>query len=326
MFAARSRITDQRLQRLFNELASVDPKSACVYATGSVARGEANEHSDLDIFIVDSADESNGELKLSQLDATLLKADLIRASQIAGFPPFTGDGIHLQVHTVSDIVKKTGSAVDDSSNAFTARLLLILESRVIMNEPAHERAKREVIDRYWSDFPQNAASFLPVYLVNDIMRYWKTLCLNYEAGRLGGMPSGYETGSWKRRNQLKNIKLKFSRLWMCHSTIAYLLWLSSEGKSVTPEDMSVMMTLTPFERLDAIRKSGAEPEAVGLVIQNYAWFLERFSGGREDSLKIVGERDAWLDARTRGSQFAASMSELLASLGQETALYRFLIV
>ncbi|TDP99353.1 MULTISPECIES: nucleotidyltransferase domain-containing protein [unclassified Leifsonia] len=326
VFLERAELSEARLKSLTDRLPVDNLGQICVYATGSIARGEANEHSDLDIFLVDTADESRGELRMSKLDATLLKADLIRASRDAGFPRFSGDGIHLEVHSSSDLVRQAGYPVDDYNNTFTARLLLLLESRVIANSPAHARVAEHVIDMYWRDYPQNSKSFLPVFLVNDIMRYWKTLCLNYESQRLGGMPSGYDAERWRRRNQLRNIKLKFSRLWMCHSTIAYLLWKSAGGAPVAPDDVRHMLPLSPLQRMLEIRDGCDEPAIVDAAVENYAWFLENFAGSKEDSYSAIADKSFWIEARARGAEFAESMGGVLAYLGRESALYRFLLV
>lgn len=52
---------------------------ACVYATGSFARGEAHRTSDLDLFIVGQG--SAGKRDLRRLDEICIKADLIEATQ-----------------------------------------------------------------------------------------------------------------------------------------------------------------------------------------------------------------------------------------------------
>jgi hypothetical protein len=219
-----------------------------------------------------------------------------------------------------------GSPADDYTNTFTARLLLVLESRLIANEAAHVRATEAIIEAYWADYPQNSDSFLPVFLVNDVIRYWKTLCLNYESGRLGGIPSGYDAVKWKNRNQLRNVKLKFSRLWTCHATVAYLLWKTANGAPVRPADMQEMMSLTPYERMSAVKDGSGESDVVQTAIDNYAWFLETFSGSKDDSLRIVSDKPQWIDARARGAGFAESMKCVLFALGDESALFRFLLV
>lgn len=99
---------------------------ACAYITGSVARGEASTHSDLDLFIVSKGTPRDPQL--TKLDEILIKADLIQATKKLGFPPFSGDGEYLTRHFVSELTGALGKPHDDVNNTFTARLLLLLES------------------------------------------------------------------------------------------------------------------------------------------------------------------------------------------------------
>lgn len=59
-------------------------------------------------------------------------------------------------------------------------MLLILESRALLGASFYEKAVSDVIAEYWRDYEQNSTEFLPVFLINDVLRFWKTLCLNYE--------------------------------------------------------------------------------------------------------------------------------------------------
>lgn len=329
VFDSRIEVTDERIAALSRQIRAlnIDPQSACVYATGSVARGEATTHSDLDLFIVDTADESRGSIPLSKISATLLKADLIRASERAGFPPFSGDGIYLEVHRLGNLIRLTGLPQDDYSNAFTARMLMLLESRAILNEPAHRLAQERIVRSYWRDYEANPDNFLPVFLVNDIVRYWKTVCLNYEAERTLGAPTGVDADSWRNRNRLRNIKLKFSRLWMCHASLAHLLWLAGEGGgNVTPDQMLAMLQLTPLQRLEPLADSADYAGTLESLTELYSWFLETFDGSKEDSLEWVADQSQWQDARARGGLFADKFWELLVQLGSESPLFRFLVV
>src|SRR5262249_13348291 len=81
----------RRINELLAELRSAESlcrDKACAYITGSVARGEATSHSDLDVFIVSKG--TREEPLLKRLDEILVKADLIQATEKLGFPPFSG--------------------------------------------------------------------------------------------------------------------------------------------------------------------------------------------------------------------------------------------
>jgi predicted nucleotidyltransferase len=84
--------TEQRVQELKKELQNSNEivrDVACVYMTGSFGRGEASEHSDLDLFIASKGDKEGSPL-LSKLDEVLLKADLITATRKFEIQDFSG--------------------------------------------------------------------------------------------------------------------------------------------------------------------------------------------------------------------------------------------
>ena len=80
---------------------------------------------------------------------------------------------------------KLGGRDDDYENLFTARMLLLLESRPLVGSQMYERAIDAVLSEYWKDYEDNRSAFRPIYLTNDIIRYWKVLCLNYDANTRG---------------------------------------------------------------------------------------------------------------------------------------------
>ena len=144
--------TEKRLATLREELgdaAEICEGKACVYATGSFARGEAHKRSDLDLFILGQEQRSyvDGEERstrtLCQLDEIRLKACLINATRSCGIEDFSGDGEYLTHYTDRQLIKTLGKPEDDSTNAFTARLLLLLESKLLVGDEAAYRTSVE---------------------------------------------------------------------------------------------------------------------------------------------------------------------------------------
>jgi len=214
----RRATTAERIRQLQQRLTVAEKlcgEKVCVYATGSFGRGEASRYSDLDVFIV--GEGTPEEPALAPLDEILIKADLIEAIRDLKIPDFSGGGEYLTHHTVSEIVGSLGTPEDDASNTFTARLLLLLESSALLGKHAYAKITEKVISAYWRDYQDHKNDFAPAFLGNDILRMWRTFCVNYEARTQSDPPEK------KAKRKLKNYKLKHSRLLTCYSALLYLL-------------------------------------------------------------------------------------------------------
>ena len=169
----------------------------------------------------------------------------------------TGD---LTVQYVGLMEEVLGSPRDDSLNAFTARMLLLLESRPLLNDAVYEELLARIIGFYFRDYEDHRDDFRPNFLLNDILRFWRTLTLNYEHHRLKLIPlTGAELEAKKADSALKNYKLKVSRLSTCFSMVAHLS--SAEGP-VTPAAVSELCHQTPAERFDALRGRSTTADAL----------------------------------------------------------------
>lgn len=187
---SRREYTKERTEALQKKLGNASQllgEKACVYATGSFGRLEASSESDLDLFIVgkvESVESGEGAVnkrQLSRLDEICVKADLIEATRELKFPDFDGDGKYLAHYSVDELTKTLGKPEDDANNTLTGRLLLFLESRPLIGEGAYQSIIEDVIAAYWRDFEDHKTDFMPAYLANDILRLWRTFCVNYEA-------------------------------------------------------------------------------------------------------------------------------------------------
>jgi hypothetical protein len=96
---------------------------------------------------------------LKNLDEICLKAELIDATRQLRVPEFSGDGEYLVHYSISQLIKTTGKPEDDVNNTFTARLLLLLESRPLIGEDVYADAIDEVISKYWGDYEDHKNEF-----------------------------------------------------------------------------------------------------------------------------------------------------------------------
>lgn len=212
----------------------------CIYTTGSYGRGDASSHSDLDLFIVAREEDLTRKRLLSNLEEIELLASIVHVNRELELPEPDADGSFLTVHRLSDYLVGLGKPSDDADNTFTGRLLLLLESSPLFGGEFYHQAIDECVQRYWRDFSDHSESFLPAFLINDILRFWRTLCVNYEAGA--------ETSPEKRR--AKNYKLKHSRMLICYSAIIALQSEYKKSKTISPEVAGELLKLTPLDRLE----------------------------------------------------------------------------
>ena len=185
------------------------------------------------------------------------------------------------------IGKQLGSQHEDAENGFTARLLLLLESRYILNEDLYLNFMADTIDFYYGDYPANRGTFRPTFLINDILRFWRTLCLNYEHKRSrkrSEQRSNDPNAVWRAESALDNLKLRFSRLSTCYSMV---IALAAEPTPVTPERVLELCLTAPTDRWE-IAAEHALPSARGDVREKHQQILESY----EYFLELVGDEDA----------------------------------
>lgn len=266
------------------------PADASFVTYGSVARGEYTVGSDIDWTLLVDGQADPGHFNAAQA----IRAEL-DAMKLEGPGPTATFGSVTFSH---ELVHHIGGASDSNRNT-TQRILLLLESAPIGSPDAHERVIRAILARYLD----NDISFLtksrsgrqykvPRFLLNDIVRYWRTMCVDYATKfreRQGA--------EWA----LRNAKLRMSRklifaagLMMCFSC-----YLTPPQKfqglfDVTDELGPIIVHLrsfvarTPMDILvDAFCEYTDESTAVSFV-DAYAGFLAVVAdGGKRKILKAL---------------------------------------
>ena len=137
---------------------------------GSYARREASEQSDLDFFAICRS--------AKDIDATRAAiADIAaKLTKIAGRPPSQG-GAFGDVEDLESILNNIGGN-DDLNQKITRRVLLLLEGDWLSNEPLFQECRRRLLERYIR--PSITSHQLALFLLNDIIRYYRTICVDFE--------------------------------------------------------------------------------------------------------------------------------------------------
>jgi hypothetical protein len=161
-----------------------------VGVNGSYARQEVTPGSDVDIFFLSTANvEPAQEAQLAFLPklATL------------GFRPPSEGGVFENPWPISTLRDNIGG-LEDTNDTITRRMLFLLEGEWLCNESDFDRARTEIIHAYVPEATREGR--ICRFLLNDIVRYWRTICVDYEQKiRFRG-----------KARAIRLIKLRFSRM------------------------------------------------------------------------------------------------------------------
>jgi len=321
----REEYSQNKLNELSNKLKIIpelcEIQKLTIFSAGSFARLEASEHSDLDIFFLSSVprkkinNPNTNRIKLFGNIIDLVVDDM-------KFPKFSNDGEYLKILHTDEIISHLGSPVDDYENNFTARMLLLLESKCLFGKKVYNGAIKRVVRSYFRDYPKHKNDFRPIFLMNDIMRFWKTLCLNYEHRRKINSKEKYKIEDNKQK--VKNFKLKFSRMTTCFATISSLSW---QINSIMEEDVINLIKLTPRERLMKLSEDVPMIEKdIDKLIIKYNWFLHMTSFTTEEINDYFGDKDKRRIAFEKADSYGNDLYKILKKLDNRYNFIRYLVI
>ena len=292
--SARHR-TEQRLAKrrsLFAEI-SID-EDATVVLTGSWGRCEVTESSDNDSFILFAGPERE--------EARPTEAQV--AERLDGESPGR-EGIFGKHIWLEDLQGKIGREADSNRN-LTRRKLFILESVPVCGADVHADARRALIGSYLS---ANVKDYRPPrFLLNDLIRYWRTIAVDFESKMRARHGEGWG---------LRNAKLRLSRKLLLAGGLLPVLECYGYRAGDMLEFLDERVSVPP---LDRVADAFIEHDAVDTgarALTAYDEFLGILNDqAKRDELKALGPTetgDSELFARvaTLGDEFENGLLSLL---------------
>jgi len=180
---------------------SYDSVDTSLVVFGSLAREEWTSGSDLDWTYLIDGQVNSDHLVIAQKIDSVLKEHKHR------FPVPGPTGIFGNMAFSHDIVHQIGGQSDTNKNT-TQRILLLLESAAVgKGKQAYERVLRAVINRYLEEdnhlLTEDEQSYrVPRFLLNDIVRFWRTMAVDFASKQRDRGGDGWG---------LRNAKLRMSR-------------------------------------------------------------------------------------------------------------------
>jgi predicted nucleotidyltransferase len=316
-------------QELAGLLEDVETEDSSVIVFGSLARDEFTSGSDVDwtLLIDGSADPKH--LKVAQqIQKRLEKSGYKSPAQEGAFGGLAFS--HELIHLIG--------GQDDTNRNTTQRILLLLESAALGNSQVPSRVVRCILNRYVEDLRLWSGSgqhWVPRFLLNDIVRYWRTVAVDFAYK----MRTREEKG-WA----LRTVKLRMSRkllfasgLLLCFNC-ALLIPAKEQDRIFGSGDVSALVDRlagwteqTPLELLAGafLQEAGLEAEARRLF-QAYDEFLGLLNDDSTRShLEALARQELDADglfqkARRLGHDFQDGLNALFfreGAMGQLTKRY-----
>lgn len=190
-------LAESKRQELTDHLADHGAEDTTVVVFGSLARGEFTDDSDIDwtLLVDGSADPEHQDVA----------HEITRHVREVEDRPPGREGTFGSLTFSHDLIHLIGGE-DDTNRNTTRRILLLLESFPIGRADAYERVLSNVLRRYLEEdrgiWYGSGRYKVPRFLLNDIVRYWRTMTVDF----------AYK--QWSRAGQgfaIRNLKLRMSR-------------------------------------------------------------------------------------------------------------------
>jgi len=267
-----------------------------VALAGSFGRLEGSSESDADYIMVvkDTHDPS----------ITADQEVLQRAIQSYGVSPPNKSGVFSQARSRGQLIDPIGKA-DEQVDELGKRMLLLLESRPIYHAACFDQLISDLFGKY-SEYITADLDKEFAFLANDLMRYFRFICVNYQA-------------SFWRQNEkwaLRNIKLRHSRIVM-YAGLLFLLGEASKHSGATKIDTVLNhLPYTPLERLALVYDKNSD-NGFFRILGLYNVFVSRLSDKAwREQLKDVGYADryrfpAFAEMKANSDAFVAEFVRFL---------------
>ena len=301
------------------------PPDSTFVMFGSLARSEVTAGSDLDWTLLIDGQSDTQHLRVTKAIKALVEQDNKPPGPTAlfGTMAFSHELVHL-----------IGGEADSNRNT-TRRILLLLESRgMVDDDRVRDRVVRNILKRYLQeDLGYHAfhdwKRRVPRFLLNDIVRFWRTMTVDYATKRRDRDGKGWA---------LRNFKLRLSRkmtftagLAMCMSCQLCPPPSLADTKFDKPDDFYAELenylvgfsNKPPLHVVAEFVRNFSAHTAGKKIFDAYDQFLTILGDeAKRDRLEMLGAEDArsdpvFTDARDVGTTFQDGLTELFFNTDTE---------
>jgi predicted nucleotidyltransferase len=296
-FLEAAKIKSQDKITELRKILATEDSTFTIIVVGSLARGEASDESDIDYYFFGDDDAS-----VTRATAFLKSKHEDIAAIVGKQPSAEGAFGSSACETHAALVKDIGGG-KDSNAKITRRILFLLEGTWLTSQETFLKYRNAVLIRYVSEFiePHHLCRFL----LNDIIRYYRTICVDFE----------FKTVEGNKEWGLRYIKLRYSRQLLYFSGLMAV----AETVGLTHDDklrkLVELFDMSPTDRILFICGNSAT-HALNL----YDNFLGKISSPeiRTALEKVAVERsshtDEFKELQSKGREFTISLASILTEM------------
>jgi hypothetical protein len=265
---------------------------------GSWGRAEITTESDDDFMVLIYGEERSK-----------VKPSIGEVGAVLDNPPGS-QGIFAAPVYSENLVQNIGLDDDDNKN-LSRRMLFLLESTAVSGDEVYRSVRAEILDRYLDESVKPYRP--PRFLLNDLVRYWRTICVDFAGKEREGRDK------WG----LRNAKLRTSRKVLFAGGLIPVLECFRFDPASMREFIEGQLAMPPTDRIaQAFLANGATDEG-GRALGAYDEFTGRINdrefrqGLQGVSRENADNSAAFSDVRRIGKELQAGLLALLYEPSRE---------
>lgn len=254
--------TLEKMHDLLESLKRTAPDVITVATSGSLGRLEGMDHSDGDMIVIITDEAASDYEQASNAMQTVW-----HAITPLDLPMPKASGVYATPASPEQICNhETLGYVADNKDIFGKRLQLLLDARPVYGHEEFSRLRYELLERYAAGFLIHDQRKEWVYLLNDLIRYFRSYC-GWHQFDLSNDP----VDSW----YMRNVKLRNSRIPM-FAALLFLLGECSKEKTDKIGWLHAHLDMTVMERLAFVYEQNNDT-GFKSIVSAYEYFMTQLN-------------------------------------------------